>query len=107
MHSDPFVIIGRLNKKIDKLKKQRDFHQQRHQYYAKVISLQPYIEKRWQTYEDRMKEIERVKQLDKRVKEQEMLIRILAGDKIANYEIDRLYVDMIKQEQKARTEKKI
>lgn len=107
MHSDPFVIIGRLNKKIDKLKKQRDFHQQRHQHYAKVISLQPYIEKRWQAYEDRMKEIERVKQLDKRVKEQEMLIRILAGDKIANYEIDRLYVDIIKQEQKARTEKKL
>jgi uncharacterized protein YifE (UPF0438 family) len=105
MHNDPSVIIGRLNKKIDRLKKQRDFHQQRHQHYAKVISLQPYIEKRWQGYEERIKELERVKQLDKRVKEQEMLIRILAGDKIANYEIDRLYSDMIKQEQKVRNEK--
>ena len=105
MHNDPSVIIGRLNKKIDRLKRQRDFHQQRHQHYAKVISLQPYIEKRWQGYEERIKELERVKQLDKRVKEQEMLIRILAGDKIANYEIDRLYSDMIKQEQKVRNEK--
>ena len=92
------VRIGRLLKKIEKLKNQRDHHQQKHAYYAKVISMQPYLESRYQRYEDRKAEQDRIKQLEKRVKEQEMLIRILAGEKVPNYEIDNLYSLLIKEE---------
>lgn len=65
---------GRLLKKIEKLKKQRDHYKQQHEYYAKVISMQPYLERRFETYSEMKEERERVKALEKRVKEQEQLI---------------------------------
>lgn len=71
------VRIGRLLKKIEKLKKQRDYHQQKHTYYAKVISMQPYLERRFESYSEMKEERERVKALEKRVKEQEQLITMM------------------------------
>lgn len=68
---------GRLLKKIEKLKKQRDHYKQKQEYYAKVISMQPYLERRFETYAEMKQERERVKGLEKRVKEQEQLIAIL------------------------------
>ena len=93
------IRIGRLLKKIEKLKKQRDFHQQKHMHYAKVISLQPHLETRYDNYAERKLAQERVKAMEARVKEQETLIRILLkDDPLRNYEIDRLYSDLIKEE---------
>lgn len=92
------VREGRLRKKIAKLQQQRDYWKKQHDYYARVISLQPYLESRYKTYEARKAEQERIKQLEKRVKEQEMLIRILAGEKVPHYEIDNLYSLLIKEE---------
>lgn len=68
---------GRLLKKIEKLKKQRDHYKQQHDHYAKVISMQPYLKRRFESYAEMKEEHERVKALEKRVKEQEQLIAIL------------------------------
>ena len=91
---------GRLLKKIEKLKKQRNHYKAQHDYYAKVISLQPYLEKRYQDYSARVAEQDRVKGLENRIKEQELLIRLLSGDKFPHYEIDHLYSKLIKEEYK-------
>ena len=50
------VTIGRLKKKIAKLQRARDYHRKRHEHYAKVISLQPYLEDRFNRYESRVAE---------------------------------------------------
>lgn len=71
------VRIGRLLKKIEKLKKQRDYHQQKHTYYAKVISMQPYLEKRYVGYEEAKIERQRIKDIEARNKEQAQLIKLL------------------------------
>lgn len=97
-HSASDVREGRLRKKIAKLQQQRDYWKKWHDHYTKVISMQPYLETRYKNYTDRLAEQERIKNLEKRVKEQEMLIRLLSGDKFPNYEIDRLYSALIKDE---------
>ncbi len=71
------VKIGRLQKRIDKLTKQRDYFKERLNHYEKVISMQPYIESRYTSYQDKLKERERVKELEHRVKEQALLIEKL------------------------------
>ena len=71
------VREGRLLKKIEKLKNQRDHHKQKREYYAKVISMQPYLERRFETYAEMKQERDRVKALENRVKEQEQLIAAL------------------------------
>lgn len=87
------IRIGRLEKKIRKLIQQKDFHKERHEYYAKVISMQPYIERRWKNYEERIKEQERVKDLENRVKEQEALIKLLQKSKVDTCEVCRMKFD--------------
>ncbi len=99
------VLIGRLRRKIERLIKQREFHKQKHEHYAKVIGMQPYIEKRYEQYQDRLKEYARIKDMEKRVKEQEILIGLLTGQKLQNYEIDNLYSKLIKEEYKKLNEK--
>lgn len=76
------IKIGRLEKKIRKLIQQRDHYKQKHEYYAKVISMQPYLERRWEGFEAARKERERVKGLEARIKEQEQLIRMLTKEEM-------------------------
>lgn len=95
------VKIGRLNKKISRLKVQRDYWKKQHDHYAKVISLQPYLETRYKSYEERVRAQDHVKILEKRVKEQEILIRILVDESpLKHYEIDALYSELVKREYK-------
>ena len=68
---------GRLLKRIRKLTQQRDFYKQRHDHYAKVISLQPYLERRYEDYERRKEREKYFKDLEARCKEQELLIKVL------------------------------
>lgn len=68
------VIIGRLMKKLNKMKDQRDKARKDLAHYAKVISMQPYLETRYKNYEERVAERDRIKGLDARVKEQAALI---------------------------------
>lgn len=72
------VRIGRLEKKIRKLEQQRDHFKERYEHYAHVISMQPYLERRWESYTAMKTEIERIKQLEARVREQALLIKALS-----------------------------
>lgn len=95
------IKVGRLLKKIEKLKKQRDFHKARHEHYATVISLQPHLETRYKSYEERVRNQNEIEQMKRRVEEQEALIRILLKDNpLCNYEITALYSALIKEEYK-------
>lgn len=71
------VRIGRLKRKIEKLKKQRDHFKERHDHYAKVLEMQPYLERRYESYTDRIKREELNKQNAKTVIEQSKLIEML------------------------------
>lgn len=75
--TSPEVRVGRLLKKIEKLKKQRDFHKERHEHYAKVLELQPYLHRRYESYNDRIKREELDRQNAKTVIEQSKLIEML------------------------------
>lgn len=68
---------GRLLKKIEKLKKDRDHWKKQFEYYQKVIEMQPYLERRFKSYTDMKTELDRVKALEARVKEQAKLIELL------------------------------
>jgi phage shock protein A len=71
------VRIGRLEKKIKKLKQQRDHFKERHDHYAKVLEMQPYLERRYESYTDRIKREELNRQNAKTVIEQSKLIEML------------------------------
>jgi chromosome segregation ATPase len=68
------IELGRLTKKLNKIKDQRDKARKDLEYYKKVVSMQPYIAKRYESYENRIAEIKRVKDLEARVQEQAKLI---------------------------------
>lgn len=71
------VRIGRLLKKIDKLKKQRDHYKEQHSHYAHIIEMQPYIERRYEDYTERVKREQLNRQNAKTVVEQSKLIEML------------------------------
>lgn len=71
---DPAVVIGRLQKKITKLQKQRDFFSQRCTHYAEVVRLHSYMERTYKSVQEARNERERVRGLEQRIKEQAMLI---------------------------------
>jgi hypothetical protein len=71
------VQIGRLKKKLNKMRDQRDKARADLEHYTKVISMQPYLESRYKSYTDKMAERLRVKDLEKRVEEQAKLIELL------------------------------
>lgn len=68
------VKIQRLWKKIEKLKKQRDYHKQRHEHYAKVLEMQPYIGRRYESYTERVAREDLNRRNAKTVEEQSLLI---------------------------------
>lgn len=74
---DVKIREGRLLRKIEKLKTQRDYFKTQLAHYEKVISMQPYLETRYQTYTEKVEERKRVKALELRVEEQAALIKIL------------------------------
>lgn len=71
------VIVGRLQRKIAKLKNQRDHYKERYDHYKHVINTQPFLERRWTSYEQMRKDIQYKKDLEQRVKEQSDLIKAL------------------------------
>lgn len=74
------VRIGRLEKKVKKLKQQRDHFKEQHSYYAKVISMQPYLEHRYTSYTERVEREKQNKQNAKTVSEQSKLIEMLTKE---------------------------
>ena len=96
------VRNARLERKIEKLKKAKAFHEEKHKHYAKVIEMQPFIVDRWERYEDKVRHHNHVKDLERRVKEQELFIRLLTNQSVGNWEIDLAYQNMLKEERKKR-----
>lgn len=71
------VIIGRLQKKVAKLQKQRDHYKQQVVHYKEVMDAHPMTEYRYKKYKEMIAEQEYVKALETRVKEQAQLIQLL------------------------------
>ena len=71
------VEIGRLTKKLNKMRDQRDKARKDLEYYKKVISMQPHLATRYESYQDRIAEMQRVRGLEDRIKEQAELIKLL------------------------------
>jgi hypothetical protein len=71
------IKIGRLKKRIAKLTKQRDHFKEQFTLYQKVISMQPFLMSRYESYTEVVAERKRVKDLEARVKEQALLIQEL------------------------------
>lgn len=68
------IEIGRLNKKLNKVLDQRNKARAELDHYKHVISMQPHLVTRYEDYQDRIAERQRVKDLEDRVKEQATLI---------------------------------
>jgi uncharacterized coiled-coil protein SlyX len=77
------VQITRLTKKLNKIRDQRDKARKDLEHYKKVISMQPYLENRFKSYEERIADRNRVKDLEARVVEQAKLIQLLENQKCA------------------------
>lgn len=90
------VTNARQARKIAKLQRARDYYKKQCEHFKKVVTAVPYLETRYKTYTDRVQERERVKDLERRVQEQELLIRYLSGGKIQSYEIKKFFDEMIK-----------
>ena len=73
----PEVRIGRLNKKMNKLRDQRNKATKELEHYKEVLDNHPYIQYRHKNYTEMVAERQRVKDLEVRVKEQAELIRLL------------------------------
>lgn len=71
------VQIGRLERKIEKLKRQVSYYKAQCCHYQSVIALNPNLEFRHRRYTEIVAERERVRQLEERVAEQARLIRIM------------------------------
>jgi len=68
------VQYGRLQKKMVKLRQQRDHWKERTDFLNEVLRLYPYAERSWKDYQQRIKDQKELQDLRKRVNEQELLI---------------------------------
>jgi hypothetical protein len=91
------VIVGRLKKKILKLQKQRDHFKEQNALTNSMISLYPYIKSSYESYKKAEAAQTRLKELESRVREQDLLIRILSEQKYGKYELDNAYANIIKK----------
>jgi hypothetical protein len=68
------IQIGRLNKKMNKLRDQRDKARKELGQYKEILNNHPYIQYRHKNYTEMVAERLRVKDLEARVKEQAKLL---------------------------------
>lgn len=71
------VKLGRVEKRLRKVVKQRDYYKKQLEHYQSVIALQPYMLMQYNSYEKRRQEYEELKMLRKRVQEQSALISLM------------------------------
>ena len=91
------VTIGRLKKKILKLQKQRDHFKERDTLTNRMLSLYPYIKSSYESYKKAEAAQNRLKELETRVREQDLLIRILSEQKYGKHELNNAYADIIRK----------
>jgi len=73
------VEIGRLTRKMNKVKDQRDKARKELQHYKTVLSELPYLKRRYDLYMELKEKQETMQALKLRVKEQSLLIAKLTG----------------------------
>jgi len=71
------IRIGRLEKRIVKLRKQVNHYKEVCVTYRKILNFHPNLQSRYEVYEDMVKERNRIRQLELRVVEQAKLIALL------------------------------
>jgi len=79
MGAIPEVVIARIKRKNAKLLVQRDFWKSKHDHYKKIIEEIPSLEYKYNKYMNAIAEHKRVADLEKRIKEQSILIEKLIG----------------------------
>ena len=84
--ADPDVTIGRLRRRIDRLKTQRDYFLDQVAHYQKILRDAPFIERQWERHQERVRDSRRLKELEVRVQEQSALIERLMKE---NNDADR------------------
>jgi len=92
------VTVGRLKKKILKLQKQRDHFKERNALLNSMLTLYPYIKSSYESYKKAEAAQNRLKELESRVREQDLLIRVLSEQKYGKYELDNAYASILKKE---------
>ena len=92
------VTIGRLKKKILKLQGQRDHFREQDVLTNRMLSLYPYIKSSYESYKKAEAAQNRLKELEARVREQDLLIRILSEQKYGKYEVEIAHANIIKKE---------
>lgn len=75
------IQIGRLERKIEKLKRQVNYYKEQCCHYQAVINLHPGLVTRHRTYTEFLEEKKRVAQLEERVREQAKLILLMEEGK--------------------------
>ena len=91
------VTVGRLKKKILKLQKQRDHFKERDVLTNRMLSLYPYIKSSYESYKKAEAAQNRLKELETRVREQDLLIRVLSEQKYGKHEVEKAYADIIRK----------
>ena len=71
------IKIGRLNRKLERVKMLRNNIMSKLLYYQYVIDMQPHLMKNLVSYQERNAQIKRIHELENRVKEQEKLLEFL------------------------------
>lgn len=91
------VTNGRLRKRILKLQKQRDHFTEQNVLVNNMILLYPRIKSTYESYKKSEAAQDRLKELEARVGEQDLLIRILSKQKYTKHEVEKAYADIIKK----------
>ena len=94
------IKIVRLQKKIEKLKQQRDHYKEKSEFYDRIIRYYPQFEHDHNRYEDAKIKRMAIRDMEKRLKEQELLIRFFQKDEhySYSYDIKAAYDEIIREE---------
>lgn len=96
--ADPVVKNIRLQKKIDKLIQQREHLKEQLDHYRAVLQELPGFERKYQGLLAERKRAEDVRNMEIQIKQQQLLIRMLTGDKIDASLIMAEHSKLIKEE---------
>ena len=75
------IRIGRLEKKIRKLQEQRDHYRKEMEFRDRILEYYPYATRSFEERQERIKNMEELRMLRVRVKEQELLIERMLNEK--------------------------
>lgn len=96
--ADPVVKNIRLQKKIDKLIQQRENLKEQLDHYRAVLQALPGFERKYQGLLAERRTAENIRNMEIQIKQQQLLIRMLTGDKIDAGSIMAEHSKLVKEE---------